>query len=81
MQYGYTVYMMYSVLVIVASFMIGYAFKPIQEGQVGAISLVIATIGSCIATLGAIHYLERKIPKIKRLIYAKIAYKVKSQST
>jgi len=71
LPYNYVTYLTYSILVIVASFGIGYAFRLLQEQQVNVPSLILASIGSTITILGLLVYVERRLSTVKAMISKK----------
>ena len=71
LPYNYVMYLTYSILVIVASFGIGYAFRLLQEQQVNIPSLILASIGSTITILGLLVYVERRLSTVKAMISKK----------
>jgi len=71
LPYNYVMYLAYSILVIVASFGIGYAFRLLQEQQVNIPSLILASIGSTITILGLLVYVERRLSTVKAMISKK----------
>lgn len=60
----YIVYLIYSGLVIVFSFVIGYGFKILQEQPVNIPSMLLAGIGTGLLVLGFLSYLDQIIDKI-----------------
>lgn len=63
-DYNHTIYLVYSVLAIIASFAIGYGFKIVYEQEVNIPSLLLASTGSTILTLGLIVCVEQFLAKI-----------------
>ena len=68
LPYNYVTYLAYSILVVVASFGIGYAFRLLQEQQVNIPSLILASIGSTIMVLGLLFYVEKHLSMVKAMI-------------
>lgn len=65
MPASYTVYLLYSGLVILFSFAIGYGFKILQDQQVNIPSVLLAGIGMGLIVLGLVSYLDKIISVLR----------------
>ncbi len=68
MAASYVIYLLYSGLVILFSFAIGYGFKILQVQPVNIPSMLLAGIGTSLIALGFISYLDRIVSSIKTRI-------------